>query len=195
MNSEIDLYLASQSPRRRELLTQIGVRFTTLSVDVPEQRREGETPEFYVTRLAQDKAQAGAGVKQDKPVLGSDTIVVLNGKVLEKPASAEEGITMLLALSGQVHQVMTAVCLHHNGREQVRLNTTSVRFRSIQLQEAQRYWRTGEPADKAGGYGIQGLGAVFVDSINGSYSAVVGLPLLETSQLLHVFRIPVWQLD
>jgi len=193
MNNEIDVYLASQSPRRRELLTQIGVRFASIFIDVPEQRCEGEPPEEYVQRLAQEKAKAGSLVAQDKPVIGADTIVVVNNKVLEKPATAEEGITMLMSLSGQIHHVMTAVCLQHDGREQLRLNKTMVRFRSIQLGEAQRYWRTGEPADKAGGYGIQGLAAVFVDSINGSYSSVVGLPLLETAQLLQAFQVPIWQ--
>lgn len=192
MNDTADIYLASQSPRRRELLSQIGVKFDLITVDVPEERAEGEVPEAYVQRLALEKARAGAAIKSDKPVLGADTIVVLGNKVLEKPQSAEAGITMLLSLSGQSHQVMTAVCLCHNEREQIKLNRTLVRFRPIQLSEAQRYWRTGEPADKAGGYGIQGLGAVFVDSINGSYSSVVGLPLLETAQLLQAFRIPIW---
>ena len=193
MSEEFDLYLASQSPRRRELLSQIGVRFSPLSVDVAEERGPDESPEHYVQRLASEKAQAGRAIKADKPVLGADTIVVLGNKVLEKPASAEQGINMLMSLSAQVHQVMTAVCLCDDGREEVRLNKTAVRFRHIQLSEAQRYWNTGEPADKAGGYGIQGLGAVFVDSINGSYSAVVGLPLQETSQLLRVFHVPIWQ--
>jgi septum formation protein len=192
MTDEIDLYLASQSPRRRELLTQIGVRFDVISLDVPEERDQSETPEDYVQRLAQDKAQAGAAMMQGKPVLGADTIVVLGNKVLEKPETAERGINMLMSLSAQTHQVMTAVCLCDGDRQQLRLNRTLVRFRPIQLSEAQRYWRTGEPLDKAGGYGIQGLGAVFVDMINGSYSSVVGLPLLETSQLLKAFRIPFW---
>ena len=195
MTDEIDLYLASQSPRRRELLSQIGVRFDVVSVEVPEVRAQGEAPEEYVQRLAQEKAQAGIVQKQGKPVLGADTIVVLGNKVLEKPETAEQGINMLMSLSSQSHQVMTAVCICDGDRQQLRLNRTLVRFRPIQLSEAQRYWRTGEPTDKAGGYGIQGLGAVFVDSINGSYSSVVGLPLLETSQLLKAFRIPFWNFN
>jgi len=195
MTDEIDLYLASQSPRRRELLLQIGVRFDVVSVEVPEVRAQSEAPEEYVQRLAQEKAQAGTVQKQGKPVLGADTIVVLGNKVLEKPETAEQGINMLMSLSSQSHQVMTAVCICDGDRQQLRLNRTLVRFRPIQLSEAQRYWRTGEPTDKAGGYGIQGLGAVFVDSINGSYSSVVGLPLLETSQLLKAFRIPFWNFN
>lgn len=186
------LYLASQSPRRRELLTQIGVEFDLINVDVPEERQQDETPDDYVRRLALSKARAGAEIKHDKPVLGADTIVVMGQRVLEKPTSAEAGINMLLSLSGQTHHVLSAVCVTFDGQAQTRLNSTQVRFRRITLSEAQRYWQTGEPCDKAGGYGIQGKGAVFVESINGSYSSVVGLPLLETSQLLRAFHVPVW---
>ncbi len=190
-DTSASIYLASKSPRRRELLAQIGVVFDVIDVNVLEQRESNEAANDYVKRLAREKAQAGAKVYADKPVLGADTIVVLGKKILEKPQSAEQGINMLMALSGQVHHVMTAVCIAYQGREQACLNTTQVRFRNIYLSEAQAYWNTGEPADKAGGYGIQGMGAIFVDSIQGSYSSVVGLPLLETSQLLKAFNVPI----
>ncbi len=178
------IYLASQSPRRRELLDQIGVAYEVLKVDVVEERQYDETPAEYVQRLAYDKAFAGSRLQSDKPVLGADTIVVLHGKVLEKPFSQQEAVDMLLMLSSQTHQVMTAVSLVANGDVQTVLTTTEVSFRGISRTEAEQYWHTGEPQDKAGGYGIQGIGAIFVERINGSYSAVVGLPLLEVSRLL-----------
>ncbi len=198
MPHSIDLYLASQSPRRRDLLNQIGVRFEVINVDVPEQREHGETPANYVQRLSLSKAKAGADLVVDKPVLGADTIVVLEpleqgaSIILEKPGSEEEAIGMLLALSGRTHQVMTAVTIYDQSRSQTVLNQTSVNFRKIDPVEASRYWQTGEPVDKAGAYGIQGLGSVFVESINGSYSSVVGLPLVETAQLLNSFGVPIW---
>ena len=185
-------YLASQSPRRRELLAQIGAQFTVISSGVEEQRQSGESPSDYSARLAQEKAQAGARQYSDKPVLGADTIVVLDGQVLEKPASQQQGGEMLLRLSGQTHQVMTSVCVVFGDKSLRRLVATEVRFREIDASEAERYWHSGEPQDKAGGYAIQGLGAVFVEEIKGSYSAVVGLPLLETAQLLAACSIPVW---
>ncbi len=194
-----DLYLASQSPRRKDLLNQIGVRFEIINVDVPEERKNGEAPAEYVQRLSLSKAKAGSGIVVDKPVLGADTIVVLDNaeqgtsRILEKPASEEEAISMLLALSDRSHQVMTAVTICDQHHSQTSLNQTTVNFRKINADEAKRYWQTGEPADKAGAYGIQGLGGVFVQSINGSYSSVVGLPLLETTQLLNLFGIPFWR--
>lgn len=178
------IYLASQSPRRRELLAQIGVDYELVSVDVEESRQPDESPETYVQRLSRDKAQAGARVKSDLPVLGADTIVVLENQVLEKPADKLDGINMLMALSDTTHQVMTAVSLTFQGCTETALSTTVVSFRNISRQEAEAYWATGEPADKAGAYGIQGLASVFVREIKGSYSGVVGLPLFETSQLL-----------
>lgn len=183
------VYLASQSPRRRELLSQMGVDYGVLSVDVEECRCEGETPSAYVRRLSVDKAQAGAAVKPSCPVLGADTIVVLNEQVLEKPSSEEQGVAMLQQLSGHTHEVMTAVTVVCGDIVETRVNTTSVRFRPISVEEARTYWQTGEPQDKAGGYAIQGRGAVFVEEIQGSYSCVVGLPIFETAELLeHVAR-------
>ncbi|QDY43192.1 Maf family protein [Candidatus Pantoea soli] len=185
----ITLYLASGSPRRRELLTQLGLRFERLITDVEEQRQPDEAAEAYVRRLARDKARAGAAIApQDLPVLGADTIVVLNGEVLEKPRDAEHAACMLRKLSGHTHQVMTAVALADAQSELDCLVTTDVTFRNIRDEEIAHYIASGEPMDKAGAYGIQGLGGNFVRRINGSYHAVVGLPLVETSELLSHFQ-------
>ncbi len=185
----ISLYLASGSPRRRELLTQLGLQFERLITHVEEQRQPEEAAEVYVRRLAADKARAGVAVApQDLPVLGADTIVVLNGEVLEKPRDAAHAAEMLSKLSGQTHQVMTAVALADTQRELDCLVITDVTFRSIAAQEISLYIASGEPMDKAGAYGIQGLGGNFVRKINGSYHAVVGLPLVETNELLSHFQ-------
>jgi septum formation protein len=179
------LYLASASPRRRELLSQLEVPFELVLPRVEERRRPYEAAVDYVQRLARDKAQAGAAMAaQPKPVLAGDTIVVLDGDVLEKPADKTDGLAMLRRLSGRNHQVMTAMALAWQGRLEVVLVTTEVSFRHLTEADIERYWASGEPADKAGGYGIQGLGGRFVERINGSYSAVVGLPLVETEALL-----------
>ena len=188
-------FLASQSPRRRELLHQIGVVFDVLSVDVPEEPQAGESPQNYVQRLARSKSEAGARLQPESVVLGADTIVVAQGRILEKPQDREQAIAMLLTLSASTHHVMTAVSLTLGKRNETRLCISDVSFRAISEAEAKDYWHTGEPKDKAGGYGIQGLGAVFVESIKGSYSNVVGLPLFETHQLLKLFQIPVWRVE
>ncbi|WP_455853759.1 Maf family protein [Pantoea endophytica] len=185
----ISLYLASGSPRRRELLTQLGLQFERLITHVEEQRQPEEAAEAYVRRLASDKARAGVAVApQDLPVLGADTIVVLNGEVLEKPQDAAHAAAMLSKLSGQTHQVMTAVALADTQRELDCLVTTEVTFRKMTAEEISHYIASGEPMDKAGAYGIQGLGGNFVRKINGSYHAVVGLPLVETGELLSHFQ-------
>lgn len=185
----ISLYLASGSPRRRELLTQLGLQFERLITHVEEQRQPEEAAEVYVRRLASDKARAGVAVApQDLPVLGADTIVVLNGEVLEKPQDAAHAAAMLSKLSGQTHQVMTAVVLADKQRELDCLVTTDVTFRKMTAEEISHYIASGEPMDKAGAYGIQGLGGNFVRKINGSYHAVVGLPLVETGELLSHFQ-------
>lgn len=185
----ISLYLASGSPRRRELLTQLGLQFERLITDVEEQRQPEEAAEVYVRRLALDKARAGVAVApQDLPVLGADTVVVLNNDVLEKPRDAAHAAQMLSQLSGQTHQVMTAVALADSARELDCLVTTDVTFRNITAEEISHYIASGEPMDKAGAYGIQGLGGNFVRKINGSYHAVVGLPLVETNELLSHFQ-------
>ncbi|WP_460118130.1 Maf family protein [Pseudomonas sp. S2_C03] len=190
------LYLASGSPRRRELLTQIGVPFTAISADIDETPLNHESPSAYVERLARGKAEAGRRfVVSDAPfcVLGADTAVVLNGKILGKPVDEADACAMLMMLAGQEHEVLTAIAVLDGERSESRVVRSLVRFRPIDRAEAAAYWASGEPRDKAGGYGIQGLGAVFVAGLDGSYSAVVGLPLCETAQLLGRFDIPCWQ--
>lgn len=182
--------LASASPRRRELLEQIGVDYDVLAVDIDESHQAGEQDEVYVQRLALQKAQAGFKKQRtEQPVLGSDTIVVLNNRILGKPASKNDGIEMLSALSGHSHQVMTAVAMVSSEQNMCLLSTSRVSFRVLSPQEIQAYWDTGEPADKAGGYGIQGLAAQFIQHLEGSYSGVMGLPLFETAQLMEKFSI------
>lgn len=187
------LYLASNSPRRAELLAQMGVIFSKLAVNVPEVREPGEAPASYVSRLAKDKSRAGSFLKPDSVVLGADTIVVCEGQVLEKPASLVDCVQMLQLLSNNVHEVHTAVALTKGERQIDCLVTSRVHFREISEAEMQAYWHTGEPCDKAGSYGIQGLGGVFVSHLEGSYSGVMGLPVAQTQQLLHTFDIPCWQ--
>jgi len=191
------LYLASGSPRRRELLTQIGVAFTAISADIDETPLKDETPSAYVERLARGKAEAGQRSLQkdgvDGCVLGADTAVVLDGRILGKPLDQADSLSMLLRLSGREHEVLTAIAVLDGQRCESHVVRSRVRFRAITEREAAAYWASGEPLDKAGGYGIQGLGAVFVAGLEGSYSAVVGLPLCETCELLGHFGIPCWQ--
>lgn len=190
------LHLASASPRRRELLAQIGVPFVTLIASIDETALPGEPAERYVERLAREKALAGLAALSDPAdavVLGADTAVVLDGRILGKPADRAECLATLVALSGREHQVLTAVALASAQRIESRVVASRVRFRPLRAGEAEAYWATGEPCDKAGSYGIQGLAAVFVSQLEGSYSAVVGLPLCETAQLLGEFGIPCWQ--
>ena len=193
------LFLASGSPRRRELLTQIGVPFTALSADIDETAFTGESAVAYVERLARGKAGAGLLQLANDPayssacVLGADTAVVLDGRILGKPVDEADALTMLAALSNREHEVLTAVALADEQHCEVRVVSSRVRFRAISAQEARAYWASGEPRDKAGSYGIQGLGAVFVEHLAGSYSAVVGLPLCETAEILQRFGIPCWQ--
>ncbi|MBA1236689.1 Maf family protein [Stutzerimonas nitrititolerans] len=188
------LFLASASPRRRELLTQIGVPFELLSITLDETPLPAERPKAYVQRLAREKALAGwAAVGDDSvAVLGADTTVVIDERILGKPADRAEGLLMLESLSDREHHVLTAVALATRGACEVRLVTSRVRFRRIERAEAEAYWASGEPCDKAGGYAIQGWGAVFVAELRGSYSAVVGLPLCESAQLLDQAGIARW---
>lgn len=177
--------LASASPRRRELLTQLGVNFTLVSADIDETPLQGELPAHYVARLAQQKARAGlARLTEVKPVLGADTIVVADNCLLGKPADFAAFRHTMQQLSGRSHQVLTAVALLDARRCLTAVVSTDVWFRPLTDNDISWYWHTGEPQDKAGGYGIQGLGGKFVQRLNGSYSAVVGLPLCETEQLL-----------
>lgn len=186
------IYLASNSPRRRELLDQIGVSFRVLQVDVDEVAQPDEDAAALAQRLALDKARAGwnALLRSDsRAVLGADTLVLCEGRILGKPRTRDAGIQMLTELSDKAHEVLTAVALVDAQREQIELSRSQVRFRAITPNEAAAYWDSGEPADKAGGYAIQGLGAVFVAELVGSYSGVMGLPLFETARLLKEFGI------
>lgn len=190
------LYLASGSPRRRELLGQIGVPFSTLPTVIDETPLANEAAVAHVQRLACAKAQAGLAslaVPGTAVVLGADTSVVLDGRILGKPESRAEALAMLAALSGQTHEVLTAVALANSQRCEVRVVSSQVSFRPLSTAEIEAYWASGEPQDKAGSYAIQGLGAVFVADLHGSFSAVVGLPLCETAALLADFGIPCWQ--
>lgn len=193
------LLLASGSPRRRELLTQIGVPFTTLNADIDETALQNETPAAYVERLARAKADAGLLQLANDPayptacVLGADTAVVLDGRILGKPADEAESLAMLAALSNREHEVLTAIAVVDEQHCETRVVSSRVHLRAISAEEARAYWASGEPQDKAGSYGIQGLGAVFVENLSGSYSAVVGLPLCETAEILQRFGIPCWQ--
>ena len=185
--------LASQSPRRQELLAQIGVHFELVTVDVLEVIGPDEPHQAYVRRLAEEKARAGAALRPGCAVLGADTIGICDGRLLEKPRDKADAARMLELLSGNRHQVLTAVSICRDHRQSTRLSVTDVTFRRLTATEIQRYWGTGEPRDKAGSYAIQGFGAVFVESLSGSYSGVVGLPLAETQALLSEFGIPWWQ--
>lgn len=187
MKSLPRLHLASTSPRRREILQSLGVEFEIVMVETDESALPGEAPGELVLRLAIAKAEA-AGAEY---VLGSDTVVVLGDRVLGKPIDADDAVNMLLALSGRTHSVLTGVALKTPQGTQSVLSATDVRFREIGRDEAIRYWQSGEPSDKAGAYGIQGLGGMFVEAINGSYSGVMGLPVFETVELLKSAGIEV----
>lgn len=186
------LRLASASPRRRELLRQIGVPHAVEAADVDEDGRRGETVMAYVERVARAKAEAVWRRLRDLPVLGADTTVVLDGVSLGKPRDRAHGLAMLAALAGREHQVLTAVALVSAVGTRCVISASTVRMRASTPLERDRYWDTGEPRDKAGGYAIQGLGAIFIESLHGSYSGVMGLPLFETAQLLAAADVPCW---
>lgn len=184
------LYLASASPRRSALLTQIGLAHHIRPVDIDESSSERETPGDYVCRLAQAKASQlwqhlGASDQQHAYVLGSDTCVTLDGEIFGKPADRADGLRMLQRLSGRTHQVHTAVALRTGRGSDVSSSVSEVSFRELSTAECDAYWQTGEPADKAGGYAVQGAAAIFIARVAGSYSGIMGLPLYETAQLLH----------
>lgn len=187
------IHLASQSPRRRELLTQIGVPYKVVKVDVPEIIEPGELAEKYVSRLAKLKAMAGLALAPEGTSLGADTIVCCDGDILEKPSSYDDLERMLSVLSARTHQVMTAVFICNRHKQRAALSISTVRFKKISVAQMARYWDSGEPQDKAGGYGIQGLGAVFVERIEGSYSGIVGLPIELVSEMLPDFDVPQWE--
>jgi septum formation protein len=190
------VFLASGSPRRRELLRQIGVGVQLLEIRVDETARAGEQAEDYVTRLARAKAQEGwqrCSAHAGAPVLAADTAVIVDRAILGKPKDRSDAAAMLQLLSGRSHEVLTAVALRSEHGIESRLSSSVVSFRSIDPAEAARYWQTGEPCDKAGGYGIQGYGAVFVAELRGSYSGVMGLPLYETAELLDAAGVSRWK--
>ena len=191
------IYLASQSPRRAELLAQIGVEFQQFAVNIDETACADESPHVLVERLALEKAQAGwAKVHADRlpeaPVLGSDTIVLCEGQVLGKPADKLDGLRMLRLLAAYPHQVLTSVAIVSGAASHVLTSVNKVSFRKLSEAEIAAYWETGEPADKAGGDGIQGAAAVFIERLEGSYSSVMGLPLYETAQLLAQHDVKYW---
>jgi septum formation protein len=182
------LHLASSSPRRREILAALGVPITHGGTDIDEARQAGESVDKMAVRLARDKALAATA---ELPVLGADTIVVLGDRVFGKPASENDAIDMLTSLSGRSHRVLTGVAVQCGDNVWTELSDTTVRFRDIGPDEARTYWQSGEPAGKAGAYAIQGLGGIFVEAVEGSYSGVVGLPVYETAALLRKAGIDV----
>jgi septum formation protein len=194
------LVLASESPRRSALLTQIGMPHRVIPAHIDEQRNEGEPIEQCVRRLAAQKAlqvramlEAAGALDQRQAVLGADTTVVVDQHMLEKPRDRQHGLAMLARLSGREHEVLSAVALAYGGTVQTAMSRSLVRLRLLGREECEAYWDSGEPHDKAGGYAIQGHGAVFVESLHGSYSGVMGLPLFETAALLAAAGLPVWQ--
>ncbi len=187
------LILASASPRRSELLKQIGIQHSIMAVDIDETPLPGETPTAYVERVAAEKsALCHSKVGGNLPVLAADTSVICDGRILGKPDDLQHAIEMLSHLSGRSHQVYSAVSLRGEQHWQA-LSISEVRFRPLSHQEIVAYWQTGEPTDKAGAYAIQGLGSVFIESMVGSFSGVMGLPLFETAQLLSLAGIDVIQ--
>ena len=179
------IFLASRSPRRRELLDQIGVPHTVSPADVDESCRPGESPERYVERLARHKAEVVyARERRARPALAADTSVALGSQLYGKPADAGDCARMLLALSGRTHRVLTAVAIAHANGVDSAVSISEVTFCELTVEDCERYWATGEPADKAGGYAVQGLGALFIRHLAGSYTGIMGLPLYETGMLL-----------
>ena len=189
-----NLFLASASPRRRELLALLGIPFEVVSNDIVERQAKGESAYAYVERLAREKAEAGIQGRSGV-VIGSDTLGVLDGVVLEKPRDKEDALRMWRAMSGRSHEILTSVAVTDGTSTESRVVLTEVFFRQVSEAEMAYYWMTGEPQDKAGAYAIQGVGGAFVERINGSYHAVVGLPLVETAELLSIYGIRVLNSD
>lgn len=188
------LHLASASPRRHEILAALGVAHSWAGVDIDEAPRPGETPQALVCRLASAKAATARARGNRTPfILGADTIVTLDGRVFGKPGCREEALAMLLQLSGRCHTVLTAVALIGGDREWRAMSTTAVRFREILPAEARAYSESGEASGKAGGYAIQGRAGIFVASLTGSYTGVVGLPVYETANLLRDGGFELWR--
>jgi septum formation protein len=187
------LCLASASPRRRALLAQIGVAHVVRTADIDEAPLAQETPRDYVARVAAAKACAIRRADAGLPVLAADTIVVIDGTMFGKPDDRAHGLAMLASLSGRSHEVLSAVALADARGVAIAVSASAVRFRTLSADECQAYWDSGEPHDKAGAYAIQGLAAAFIESLNGSYSGVMGLPLFETAALLRAAGVPYGQ--
>lgn len=192
--SHVKLCLGSASPRRAELLKQIGVNFEVCVANIDESIHENENAADYVLRMAIDKArrvwQKNQGTTLDGlPVLAADTAVVLGDRIMGKPTDREQGVEMLTALSGRTHEVLTSVSLLHAEKQVSRLSRSEVTFSTLSEADINRYWETGEPLDKAGAYAIQGKAAVFIELLKGSYSGVMGLPLFEVGHLLEEMEI------
>lgn len=183
------LYLASASPRRQELLCQTGLAHEVLPSNLVEERQAGESPVDYVQRVAADKARHVARLVVERglpvrPVLGADTEVVLDGEILGKPQDRDHGVALLRRLAGRAHEVLSGICVAHQGAEHTALSASRVTLGPLTEQEIAHYWETGEPLDKAGAYAIQGRAAGFIASLDGSYSGVMGLPLYELAGVL-----------
>lgn len=193
----VPLLLASASPRRKELLEQIGLRFQVQAMDIDETVKTGESAFDYVLRLAREKAQAGVNARSEMIVLAADTTVVLNGEILGKPENEIDARAMLEKLSGSKHQVLTGIAMAKKVGEEVSLEArvveTNVYFSTLNDQQIEAYIKSGEPMGKAGAYGIQGKAALFVERIEGSYSNVVGLPIAEAGKMLAHFGVDVWE--
>lgn len=187
------LCLASVSPRRHELLAQIGVAHRVTGADIDETVLAGEPPREYVLRMARQKALTVRERGEALPVLAADTTVVLDDVIYAKPRDCLDGLDMLGRLSGRTHEVLTAVALADSNGVALRLSVSTVSFRVLTADECAAYWETGEPRDKAGGYAVQGAAAVFIESLRGSYSGVMGLPLFETAELLRAAGVPYWE--
>ena len=190
--SEPVLCLASVSPRRQELLSQIGVPHTVTGAHIDETVGPEEGAREYVIRMAREKALAVRGKGERLPVLAADTTVVLDEVIFGKPTGRSDALAMLGRLSGRTHSVLTAVALSAGRELSVSVSASEVRFRPLSAEECAAYWETGEPRDKAGRYAIQGRGAIFIEWLSGSYSGVMGLPLYETAELLRAAGVPCW---
>jgi len=190
LNSQ-QIFLASKSPRRAEILTQMGISYDIIQVSVPEILATNELCEDYVFRLAQEKAQAGLDSRseEDLLVIGADTVIFFNDRILEKPKNEQEAFKMLSSLSNNTHLVKTAVSVCNRIHCQTIVQTSRVTMANLSRSEISDYWKTSEPCDKAGGYAIQGKGAIFIKHIEGSYSGIMGLPIYETARLLNKFGI------
>ena len=193
-DESFDLILVSASPRRVDILNQIGVRFSVAPADINESQLINESSAEFVCRLASQKAKTGYNSQiGSQSVLGADTLVLCDEQIFGKPKDYADSKRMLSQLSGRAHKVISAVAINNGVESAVLMSETSVIFRIISEQEFLNYWSTGEPVGKAGSYAIQGLGSIFVESIQGSYSGVVGLPIAETCRLLRHFKVPIWQ--